>query len=128
MILGIDYGARRIGLALADEATVIPLPFKELKNQGIDLVILEIEKIIQQEKINLIVVGWPVGLGGQETEKTHETKKFIDILAKKVSIPVAKIDERLTSKLADTLSGKQGSRDVGAAMIILEDFLQRQKE
>ncbi|HPV70536.1 MAG TPA: Holliday junction resolvase RuvX [Candidatus Magasanikbacteria bacterium] len=128
MILGIDYGARRIGLALADEATVIPLPFKELKNQGIDLVILEIEKIIQQEKINLIVVGWPVGLGGQETEKTQETKKFIDILAKKVSIPVAKIDERLTSKLADTLSGKQGSRDVGAAMIILEDFLQRQKE
>lgn len=128
MILGIDFGSKRIGLALADEAVAIPLPLQELKNQGVDAVIEEIEKIIKQEKITLVVIGWPVGLGGQETEKTQETKKFVDILAKKISVPIATSDERLTSRLADTMSNKQGSRDVGAAMIILEDFLQRQKK
>ncbi|MCX6779138.1 MAG: Holliday junction resolvase RuvX [Candidatus Magasanikbacteria bacterium] len=128
MILAIDYGTKRIGLAIADESGAIPLPFKEMANKGRDLVLQEIEEIIKVEKINIVVVGLPINLAGIASQKTLETQKFIDSLSKKIFVPVIKIDERFTSRLSDTMSlGTEGSRDVGAAMIILEDYLQRQK-
>ena len=129
MLLAIDYGARRIGLALADETDRLVLPFKELANRGVDQTIKELSQIINQEKITKIIIGLPLSLSGKSSLKTNETQKFIDILAKNIDIPVITIDERLTSKLADTMSaGTKGSRDVGAAMIILEDFLSRMRE
>lgn len=54
----------------------------------------------------------------------REVQGFVDFLVKNLDIQVVTIDERLTSRLADTLArGTKGSRDIGAAMVILEDYL-----
>jgi len=128
MILAIDYGSKRIGLALADEASAIPLPFKELQNKGINSVLQDLEEIVKEERINIIVIGLPISSGGKISQKTQETQKFIDLLTRKMAIPVIPVDERFTSRLSDTMAlGTKGSRDIGAAMILLEDFLQRRK-
>jgi len=130
MILGVDYGSKRIGLALGSADLKISLPFKMLDNKNFEFLLLEFRKIINEEKVKKIVVGLPVSLAGKITDRTKETQKFIVLLAKNLMIPIIAIDERLTSKLADKIGGgfkKKGARDIGAAMIILENFFSREK-
>lgn len=123
-ILGIDYGAKRIGLAIVEEGTKVVLPFGVIENKNLNFVLAELKKIVQEEKVTKLVIGLPVSLSGQEGPKARETRKFIDFLAKNLAVPTVAIDERLTSRLADTLAqGTKGSRDIGAAMVILEDYL-----
>ncbi|KKR48461.1 MAG: hypothetical protein UT86_C0005G0045 [Candidatus Magasanikbacteria bacterium GW2011_GWC2_40_17] len=125
MYLGIDYGERRVGLALADKETKIVLPFKVLENKNLEQILEDLKKIIAEEKILKIIVGWPLNLKGEPTEKTQEVQEFVDILAKNVEVPVLTFDERLTSRAAKMLSAKK--IDVGAAMLILESFLGQEK-
>lgn len=124
MILGLDYGSKRIGIAVADENSKVALPYKVLENKGADFVLSELKKIIVVEKISKIIVGLPLSLSGKESKKTKETHEFSAFLAKNFDIPVEMKDERLSSRLADTLAqGAKNSRDIGAAMVILEDYL-----
>lgn len=124
MILGLDYGAKRIGLAIAEERSGVVLPFGVIENNGRDFVLSELKKIIKEEKVKKIVVGLPISLSGKKSLKTKETQEFIDFLAKNLSMAIAAMDERLTTRLAKTLSaGVKNSPDAGAAMVILEDYL-----
>lgn len=124
MLLGLDYGEKNIGLAIADENSKMVLPYKVLINKGADFVLSELKKIVAEEKISKIIVGLPLTLSGKESKKTKETREFIAFLAKNLDVAIEMKDERLSSRLADTLSqGAKGSRDIGAAMVILEDYL-----
>lgn len=124
MILGLDYGTKNIGLAIADETDKVALPFAVIENKNRNFVLAELKKIIQEEKVAKLVVGLPVSLSGQEGPQARETRKFIDFLAKNLDVPIVALDERMSSRLADTLSGgTKGSRDIGSAMVILEDYL-----
>lgn len=124
MILGLDYGTKRIGLAIAEEGSKLVLPFGVIENKGRDFVLSELQKIIKDEKVKKIVVGLPISLSGRKSLKTKETQEFIDFLAKNLSLAIATMDERLSSRLAKTLSqGTKGSRDIGAAMVILDSYL-----
>ncbi len=124
MLLGLDYGEKNIGLAVADENSKMALPYKVLENKGEDFVLRELKKIIIEEKIIKIIIGLPLALSGKESKKTIEARGFSAFLAKNLNIPVEMKDERLSSRLADTLAqGTKGSRDIGAAMVILEDYL-----
>ncbi len=124
MLLGLDYGEKNIGLAVADENSKMALPYKVLINKGEDFVLQELKKIIIEEKISKIIIGLPLSLSGKDNKKTAETREFSVFLAKNLDVPVEMRDERLSSRLADTLAqGAKGSRDIGAAMVILEDYL-----
>ena len=124
MLLGLDYGEKNIGLAVADENSKMSLPYKVLINKGEDFVLQELKKIIIEEKISKIIIGLPLSLSGKDNKKTAETREFSVFLAKNLDVPVEMRDERLSSRLADTLAqGAKGSRDIGAAMVILEDYL-----
>lgn len=115
-------------MALADEETDIALPFKVLENKSQDFVLVELKKIIQKEKISKIIIGLPLALSGRESKKTKEVQEFISFLTQNLEIPIVSFDERLSSCLSDKLSGgTKGSRDIGAAMIILDGFLSRIK-
>lgn len=119
--LGIDWGEKRIGLALGDSETKIATPFKVVG--GID----EIIKIIKDEDINTAVVGVPLKMGGGE-KISDEFIRFIDLLKEKISIPIYKVDERLSSKAADALAGGKkvkAERDAIAAMLILQSYLDK---
>ncbi|MBI5022981.1 MAG: Holliday junction resolvase RuvX [Candidatus Magasanikbacteria bacterium] len=124
MLLGLDYGEKNIGLAVADENSKMALPYKVLINKGENFVLQELKKIIIEEKISKIIVGLPLSLSGAESKKTIEAREFSAFLAKNLDIPVEMKDERLSSRLADAMApGAKNSRDIGAAMIILESYL-----
>ena len=119
--LGIDYGDKRVGLALAVPGS-IALPYKVIANNNLEQLLAEIRAIIRAESISLIVVGMPHSLSGVVNQRQGITKQFIDILASQIDLPVKVVDEQLTSKLY-TKQGIKTDIDKHAATAILDTFL-----
>ena len=120
--LGVDYGEKRIGLALADSETKIATPFKVVNS------LEEIIKIVDDEEIDTLIVGKPYQISNSQFPISTQFTNFIDNLKSKIKIPIELIDERLSSKAVDQLSGSKktkASRDAIAAMIILQSYLDR---
>ncbi len=122
--LGIDWGEKRIGLALADSDNNIATPFKTIEN------ISKLLEIIKEEEINELVVGLPKKMSGEQADNI-KFMKFVEILKKRLvdkKVKINFIDERLSSVQADSLTFKgikQLGRDSLSAMIILQSFLDR---
>ncbi|MFA6307997.1 MAG: Holliday junction resolvase RuvX [Patescibacteria group bacterium] len=117
--LGIDYGDKRIGLALA-EGKGPALPFKVIANDKDFL--KNIKEIIVQEYISDIVVGLPNSFSGEENERFILTKNFIEHLQRDLAINIATVDEQLTSKLYEKM-GVSKDIDKYAATAILDTYL-----
>jgi len=130
-ILALDYGRKRIGLALSDELgiTAAPLAILVRKNRADDL--KRLREIARKYEAKRIVVGLPLRLDGDGTEMSEEVTSFAKRLRKHLGLPVEMYDERLSSWQAhteETLPAKRrGSaletKDDVAAAIILRDFL-----
>jgi len=120
-ILGIDYGDQRLGLAIGDLESRAVAPFKILLNSP--AIIDEIKKIIIEEEIDKIIIGWPLNLRSEETEQTLKVNNFIRQCRALLKLPVETMDERLTSKLYKN-SGRKRVDDL-AAMEILKTYLNR---
>lgn len=127
-VLALDYGEKRIGVALASLAARIasPLAFIEVeKNNVID----KINELINEHEASDLVVGLPRGLNGQETEQTKKVREFVETLSSNVNIPVHLQDEAGTSLLAEQdlrVSRKKytkGDIDSMSAALILSDWL-----
>ena len=129
-VIGIDYGKKRIGIAISDIDKKIAFPLKTVDNiKPIEI----LKKIIEIEKVTSIVVGVPINLDGSNTDATEMCFKFHLRLKKefpKINHFVA--DERLTSKLAKRFlnhshkkkqRGNKKNVDKISASIILENFL-----
>lgn len=119
--LGIDWGEKRIGLAIAETSINMALPFKTVKSIN-DLLI-----IIKEEEIDKIVVGEPVKMRG-EAANNKAWLKFVSDLKQATKIEIELVDERLSSLAADALHGnrkEKAARDEIAASIILQDYLDR---
>ena len=117
--LGIDWGEKRIGLALADEETCLALPFKTVGNMN------ELLDVIEAEEIDVIVIGSPKKMSG-EAANNPAWLSFVEELQKKSAKTIEFLDERLSSLAADALSGEKkdkAQRDEIAATIILQDYL-----
>lgn len=130
-ILAIDYGEKRVGLATADTDLRVALPFGTLENKGYHKLIAEITEVCRKERVRKIIVGVPMGLKGMPTEQTLKTKKFIGILREKVGMPVEEQSEIFTSHEARGIfkdaQVKKKRVDESAAVLILADYLERQK-
>ncbi|MBI2443729.1 MAG: Holliday junction resolvase RuvX [Candidatus Magasanikbacteria bacterium] len=126
-LLGIDYGTKRIGLAWADTTLSAVLPFGVIAKQTAAAPLKEIQELIVNESIGKVIVGFPLGLDGQENRNTDRVKQFAFTLQKALNIPVELFDERFTSQLADRLARSDVSRDELAATAILEGYLERNK-
>ena len=129
-ILAIDYGRRRIGLAISDELgiTAVPVATLERKNRRED--IRRLREIARKYKITLIIVGSPLHLAGHAGEMAKEVSRFATRVQKELGLPVELRDERLTSWEAEqTLKENSGRKskkthlDSVAAAILLRDFL-----
>ena len=98
-IIGIDYGERFIGLAIKKKSLNTAYPLKILDSKEVDILV-EIEKVLHDNEIEEIVIGYPIGLNNHETRMTKVVDKFITKGLSKISeLPVIKVDERMTSKL-----------------------------
>lgn len=121
--LGIDWGEKRIGLALADGETRLAIPLSSVSS------LKGLKEVILTEAPFVLVLGKPIKMSG-ESEKINPL--FLNFLLKlKEEFPnkrIELVDERLTSKQADALPGEKkdkASRDEVAAMIILQSYLDR---
>ena len=131
-ILGLDYGDRRIGLALSDPSKMIASPFKFIINTGDDEVLDCLKILIAEEDIEAIVVGLPIGMKGQETKQTTKVREFAELLSS-LTIPISFEDERLSSVSAEKSMIQQkiktghhkGMIDQRAAAILLQQYLDR---
>ena len=131
-ILGLDYGDRRIGLALSDPSKMIASPFKFIINIGDGEVLDYLKILIAEEDIEAIVVGLPIGMKGQETKQTTKVREFAELLSS-LTIPISFEDERLSSISAEKSMIQQkiktghnkGIIDQRAAAILLQQYLDR---
>lgn len=120
--LGIDWGEKRIGLAIAEEGVSLSLPFGTVAD------LESVLELIKEEDITKIIIGRP----NKMTDLSHELNplylKFLNRLQENVDIPVIEIDERLSSKEADSMGGPKkarAGRDEIAAALILQNYLDR---
>ena len=118
-ILSIDFGERYLGIAVRTEKTRIPIPINvvDLKN---DEPISVVKKYVNEYQIQIIVVGYPIGLNNSENRMTSLVDQFINELDT-LNLEVHKIDERLSSKLFE--NNKSDRIDDLSALEILESYL-----
>ena len=134
--LGIDYGERRIGLALSDATGLLASPWKKIANDAdvaaaAKRLAAEVRALQSQEGLDAIVIGLPRRLNGEATEQTVRVQKLAALLAAEVTAPISLQDERLTSHEAETLLAarerdwrkRKDQLDAMAAALILQDFL-----
>jgi putative Holliday junction resolvase len=129
-ILAIDYGRRRIGLAVSDELGITAMPVATLERKNRQEDVRRLREIARKYKITLIIVGSPLHLAGHAGEMAQEASRFASRIKKELGLPVELRDERLTSWEAEqTLkesAGRQSKKthlDSVAAAILLRDFL-----
>lgn len=125
-ILGIDYGSKNIGLAIAyqEKDGFIVVGYKTLDNgNGFNNLIEDLKNIIKQERIIKIVVGLPIGLKGIKTRQTIVTEKFINTLKLEIDIPIVTEDERFTSALAKKMPHRNIHEQ--SARIILQSHIEK---
>lgn len=119
-ILGIDYGAKRIGLAVSDESRTFA---RELSIVSPKEFWESLHDIIKDHEIGAVVIGWPLNMSGEETRKTREILNFKLQISKKTNLPVETVDERLSSVMAQHLPGGNKNVDSLAAQILLQNYL-----
>lgn len=127
--LGIDYGEKRVGLAVGSDEMKIASPFLILENKGHDFLLEEIKKICGQEEIKKIIVGMPLTMASREGPQAEKILRFVNFLKNNLTMPVETEDERFSSALVDKLMTESGvkERDAVAAMIILQAYFDRKK-
>ena len=143
VILAIDYGKKRLGLALSDELGITARPFGIWTRVNRRRDLARLHELVRQEAVRRIVVGLPLHLDGTPSEMSEEAKSFSARLEKAIGIPVALVDERLSSwearrTISSQDSGKSSLRgsqariqnrqkvplDDVAAAIFLRDYLE----
>lgn len=135
-ILAIDYGRKRIGVAISDEFGLIarPLAVVVRKNRETDL--KRLREICAEHSVGRIIVGHPLHITGETGAMAREAEAFAARLAKALRIETEMVDERLTSWQArETLSetgnntpAKRGAIDDVAAAVLLRDYLEHRRE
>jgi putative holliday junction resolvase len=130
-ILGIDYGRKRIGLALSDELGLTARPLGILRRINRKSMVVSLREVFRKHKVRLIVVGYPLHLTGEAGDMAMEASRFATRLKKELGVRVELMDERLTSwEASQTISGQTASRkgealDDVAAAILLQEYLNR---
>jgi putative holliday junction resolvase len=138
-VLGIDYGARRVGLAVSDATGLLARPLKTLDRSGmvgdaalVDALLAAVVELSRDdEPVAAIVIGLPRHLDGSPNDQTPKVEAFVTRLTARTSLPVVLQDERLTSREAESrlaVKEKDWRRrkpmlDAATAAVILQDYL-----
>ena len=129
--LGIDYGTKRIGFAISDEANIIAMPLCSLEMRGVKHALQETARLAQERAVATVVVGIPLNMNGTRGPAAVAAESFVEQLRATLPIPVETWDERLSTCAAErVLIDADVSRnkrkqvvDKLAAQIILQAWL-----
>lgn len=136
--MGIDFGRRRIGVALSDPSGTLASPLQVVgRRRGKRMPLAALERLAGEHDVGQLVVGLPLDLEGRETEWCREVRDAGTTLGERMGLPVAFVDERMTSVMAERLirsSGLPRSKreekervDARAAALILQIWLDREE-
>lgn len=130
MILGIDPGERRIGVAVADLETRFARPLETIDRADVDVMGRLKELLVEMEVIK-IVVGRPVSLAGIDGPAVEAQKTFLDRLRTELDVEIDVYDERMTTVIAErsmreagmSAAARKKNRDAAAATVMLQGYL-----
>jgi putative Holliday junction resolvase len=134
--LGVDYGRKRVGLALSDASGMLARPWKTLPVSGLDRQVAEVTRevealVAESDGLSVVVIGLPRRLSGERNEQTAAVEQLAARLGTRTSVPIVLQDERLTSHEAEELLSRRekdwrkrkSQLDAVAAAVILQDYL-----
>jgi len=124
-ILGIDFGSKRVGIALSDSSASIGQPYKVLQNTK--TLLQDVVSIITKEEVKEIVVGESKNFKGQDNVIMDAVRTFKKELEDATKLPVHYEPEFMSSEQAQHFQGKNEFHDASAAAIILQSYLDRIK-
>ncbi len=130
-VLALDYGTKRIGVALSDELKMIASPLEYIPAEPVDEFLTRLESIVRERNVESILVGLPRNMDGSLGPAAEKVRDFVEILRGRFSVPIRTWDERLTSAQANRLLIESGVRrdvrkqqvDKMAAAILLQSYL-----
>lgn len=123
--MGIDYGTKRVGIALTDEKGMMAFPRVVLQNDA--KLLPAIEKLVRDEDVELIVVGHSLGRDGAPNKVHVAVEEFILDLTLHVGLPVELEPEQYTTQEAVRLQGRNEMTDASAASVILNSYITKRK-
>ena len=131
-VLGIDYGSRRIGLAVSDPDRVFAFPAGCLERRGGDKDLAALHELARARDVVEIVVGLPIHMDGREGPEARAARAFAEALGRETDLRVHLFDERWTSREAERALRETGGRrrargevDAAAATLLLRAWLER---
>ena len=131
-IIGIDYGYKRIGIALSDPLGYTAQPIKVIESKGLNKDTDEIAALIAASSVTKIVIGLPLNMDGTDGNIMEDVKAFGARLTEKTGIPAEYYDERLSTDMVDKMLTDEADisrekrkkvRDKLSACIILQSYL-----
>jgi putative holliday junction resolvase len=123
-VLALDYGSARCGCALSDPTGTLATPVAAVERPATKKGLATLAALVREREVGRVVVGLPLGLSGEDTDQTRETRAFAARLDAAVGVPVDLYDERFTTRIAER-SGGRAAEDSRAAAVLLEDWLAR---
>ena len=133
-LIGLDFGERRIGVAVSDPRGVAAQPFRVIERQSFAEDAARIKAVVEARKAEKIVVGLPVGMDGSAGPAARRARRFANRLRRELEVEVTLWDERLTTAEAERALLSAGEsrarrrelRDAVAAALILQGYLDSQ--
>ena len=148
-ILALDYGRKKIGMALADLRARVAEPYDTLERVNRNEDMRRLRELVRDQSVKQILIGLPLRLDGSAGEMAEEVKRFAERVRKQIGVPVDLVDERLTSWQAEQLLEQEFGRrithketphgrkkvaratdgkytvDAVAALVVLREYLER---
>jgi putative holliday junction resolvase len=121
-VLALDYGEARCGCAISDPTGTLATPLEAVERPDTRRGMEAIERLVREYEPELVLVGLPLTLAGEEGGQAARTREFAERLAGRIPVPVELHDERLTTRQAER-SGGGADADSRAAAHLLESFL-----
>ena len=134
-VMAVDYGRRRIGLAVSDELGITAQGLPTVEATGLGKAVAAVSEVASERGVGEVVVGLPLNMDGTRGEMAHAAEAFAEALGRATGLPVQCRDERLTTRSAHRTMqeagrkarGRQGEVDRIAATLLLEGYLEERR-
>jgi putative Holliday junction resolvase len=138
-LLGVDFGTKRVGLAVSDPGGRLAFPYKTIYKTTRDKLFAELTRVIEEERVEAVIIGLPIApsaADGTEPLVMRQVRNFAESLGRRVLAPIHLVDERCSSLTAEEqlreagLSGDalKAKLDQQAAVLILQTYIQSRPE
>jgi putative Holliday junction resolvase len=129
--LALDYGTKRIGVAVSDELKLIAQPLEYIPTEPFNAFLVRLKQVISEKEVERLFIGMPRNMDGTYGAAAQKVQDFIAALKSEISVPIQTLDERLTSAQANRVllqgnvrrADRKQKVDAMAAAILLQGYL-----